>query len=256
MPFISLHDVHVELPVFTSRSVGLINTIFSYAKREKKRLEATGRFSFVVHALRGVSLNVSDGERVALIGRNGAGKTTLLRVLAGAYEPTFGTVVRNGSVTALTNITLGMDLDATGYENIRIRAIQMGLSKAAEADLRFSVEEFTELGEYLNLPVRTYSSGMLLRLAFAMSVHNSPEILLMDEMISTGDAQFLNKMQARLSKIMTEAKILVLASHQEDILRRFCTRGILLQNGEIIFDGALDECLSKYNRAPSLLQNA
>jgi len=252
MPSIRLREVDVTLPVFTSRSVGLINTIFSYAHWEKKRIESTGRFSFVIHALRNVHLDINEGERVALIGRNGAGKTTLLRVLAGAYEPMSGEINREGSVTALTNLTLGMDLDATGYDNIHIRAVQLGLREHDEALLRASVENFTELGEYLSLPVRTYSSGMLLRLAFAVSVHQSPEILLMDEMISAGDSHFMEKAQERLSKVMDAAKILVLASHQEDILRKFCNRGVLLQSGEVIFDGALDDCLAAYRASEAL----
>jgi ABC-type polysaccharide/polyol phosphate transport system ATPase subunit len=252
MPNFLLRDVNIELPVYTSRSVGLVNTIFNYAKREKQRIEAISRFSFIVHALRDINLVINEGERVALIGRNGAGKTTLLRVLAGAYEPTSGEMIRHGRVTALTNITLGMDLDATGYDNIHIRSVQLGLDKTSESAFRVSVEEFTELGAYLSLPVRTYSSGMLLRLAFAMSVHQLPEVLLMDEMISAGDAHFIEKAHARMSKVMSEAKILVLASHQEDILRKFCNRGILLRGGGVVFDGSLDACLAEYHKSEAL----
>jgi ABC-type polysaccharide/polyol phosphate transport system ATPase subunit len=123
MTFIALKDVHVELPLYTSRSVGLINTIFRYAQTERRRVESIGQFSCLVHALRGIDLEIHDGARVALVGRNGAGKTTLLRVLSGAYEPTRGLVQREGTVTALANLTLGMDMDASGYDNIRMRAI-------------------------------------------------------------------------------------------------------------------------------------
>lgn len=249
MASLVLNNVHVELPIFTSRSVGLINTIFNYARWERKQIESVSRFSFVVHALKGVTLDIRDGDRVALIGRNGAGKTTLLRVMSGAYEPTDGVIDRRGSTTALTNITLGMDMDANGYDNIRMRAIQMDLSRSDEQALQDDVVAFTELGDHLALPVRTYSSGMLLRLAFALSVSTAPEILLMDEMISAGDAKFVDKAHARLTKMMDQAKILVLASHHESILRQFCNRGLYLREGHVVFDGPLEECLSEYSRS-------
>jgi ABC-type polysaccharide/polyol phosphate transport system ATPase subunit len=247
MASLVLKNVHVELPIFTSRSVGLINTLFNYARSERKRIESVSRFSFVVHALRGVTLDIRDGDRIALVGRNGAGKTTLLRVLSGAYEPTDGSILRHGVTTALTNITLGMDMDASGYENIHMRAVQMDLSRSEELELRDDVVSFTELGEHLALPVRTYSSGMLLRLAFALSVSEAPEILLMDEMISAGDARFVEKAHARLTQMMDQAKILVLASHHESILQQFCSRGIYLREGQVVFDGPLVDCLRKYN---------
>lgn len=244
-----LENVYVDIPLFTSRSVGLINTLFNYARRERKKIEAVSRFSFVVHALRGVTLTISDGDRVALVGRNGAGKTTLLRVLSGAYEPTGGSIARLGSTTALTNITLGMDMEATGYDNIRMRAIQMGWSPSDEQTVLEDVINFTELGRHLALPVRTYSSGMLLRLAFTLSISVAPDILLMDEMISAGDATFVEKARSRLTAMMSEANILVLASHHENILQQFCNRGVYLQEGRVIFDGPIQECLDLYRRS-------
>jgi ABC-type polysaccharide/polyol phosphate transport system ATPase subunit len=247
MASLVLSNVHVEIPIFTSRSVGLINTIFSYARWERKQIESVSPFSFIVHALSGVTLDIREGDRVALIGRNGAGKTTLLRVLSGAYEPTDGTIFRSGSTTALTNITLGMDMDADGFDNIRMRAIQMNLSRSEEQAFRDDVVAFAELGEHLALPVRTYSSGMLLRLAFALSVFATPEILLMDEMISAGDVKFVKKAHARLTQLMDRAKILVLASHHENILHQFCNRGIYLREGQVVFDGHLSDCLREYN---------
>lgn len=246
MPSLDLRDAHVEIPVFSSRSRGLINSVFGYAQREQSRIESVGLRSCQVHALRGVSLRIGDGERVGLLGRNGAGKTTLLRVLSGAYEPTQGSIQVHGKVSSLTDLTLGMDMEATGYENIRLRALYLGLSRREALALEQNTVEFTELEGYLDLPVRTYSSGMMLRLAFAISTAVAPDILLMDEMVGAGDAQFLSKAKARLDSLMERASILVLASHNDQIIRDFCTRAICLKDGVVVFDGGVDECLASY----------
>jgi len=246
MPSLKLIDAHVEMPIFCSRSRGLINSLFGYAKREQNRIEAVGLRGYQVHALRGVNLQIRDGERVGLLGHNGAGKTTLLRVLSGAYEPTRGSISIVGTVSSLTDLTLGMDMEASGLENIRLRALYLGMNSSKAEWLERDVIEFTELNSYLHLPVRTYSSGMMLRLAFAISTAVSPDILLMDEMIGAGDAQFLQKAKARLDRLMRQASILVLASHNEGIIRSFCSRAICLSGGGVIFDGAVDECLEYY----------
>lgn len=248
MPSIELRDAHVDIPIFSSRSRGLINSLFRYAKREQDRIEALGLHAFQVHALRGITLHIAEGERVGLVGENGAGKTSLLRVLSGAYEPTRGSINVAGSVSSLTDLSLGMDLEASGYENIRLRALYLGLSRRELCDLIKDAEEFTELGQYLHLPVRTYSSGMMLRLAFGMSTAIAPDILLMDEMVGAGDAHFLDKARARIEGLMTRASILVLASHNNEIIRSFCTRGICISKGEILFDGDVETCLDFYRR--------
>jgi len=246
MSHILLSNVHVDFPVFSSRTRGLINTMFGYARSDNKRIEASGLHGINVHALRGVSLEFNKGDRVGLIGRNGAGKTTLLRVLSGAYEPTGGEIDVSGSISSLTDITLGMDMEADGYENIMLRSIVMGRTRR-EARARIQeIEEFTGLGEYLRLPVRVYSSGMLLRLAFAVSTAIEPEILLMDEMIGAGDAHFIEKARTRLENLMSDASILVLASHSSDILRQFCNKGAVLEQGQVVFSGELEDCLDHY----------
>lgn len=249
MPSLDLRNAHVEIPVFSSRSRGLINSVFGYARREQSRIEAVGLRSYQVHALRGVSLQIRDGERVGLVGQNGAGKTTLLRVLSGAYEPTQGAIDIAGKVSSLTDLTLGMDMEASGYENIRLRALYLGLSRREVKALEKDVEDFTELGGYLELPVRTYSSGMMLRLAFAVSTAITPDILLMDEMVGAGDAQFLHKAKARLEGLMQKASILVLASHNDQIIRSFCSRALCLRAGTIVFDGDVESCLAFYRES-------
>ncbi|MFZ4481131.1 MAG: ABC transporter ATP-binding protein [Rhodoferax sp.] len=246
MSHIALNNVHVDFPVFSSRSRGLINTLFGYARSDNKRIEASGLYGINVHALRGVTLEFNRGDRVGLIGRNGSGKTTLLRVLSGAYEPTRGQIDVSGSISSLTDITLGMDMEADGYENIILRSIVMGRTRRDAKERVAEIEAFTDLGDYLRLPVRVYSSGMLLRLAFAISTSIEPEILLMDEMIGAGDAHFIEKARTRLENLMSDASILVLASHSSDILRQFCNKGVVLEQGQVVFSGELEACLYHY----------
>ncbi|MBS0599353.1 MAG: ABC transporter ATP-binding protein [Proteobacteria bacterium] len=240
---ITLQSVSIDFPVYNSRSRGLINTIFGHSRREQNRVEAAGMGNVCVHALHDISLALKPGDRIGLIGRNGAGKTTLLRVLSGVYEPTRGLMAQEGRISSLTDIMLGMDLDASGYDNIVMRGIVMGLDRRAAIALIPEIESFTELGEYLQLPVRTYSQGMLLRLAFAVSTSITPDILLMDEMIGAGDASFVKKAQARINGLIDGVSILVLASHNESILQSFCTTGIMMKRGRIELIAPIDECL-------------
>ena len=243
---ITLQNVSIDFPVYNSRSRGLINTIFGHSRREQNRVEASGMGNVCVHALHDISLALKPGDRIGLIGRNGAGKTTLLRVLSGVYEPTRGLIAKEGRISSLTDIMLGMDLDASGYDNIVMRGIVMGLDRRAAIALIPEIESFTELGEYLQLPVRTYSQGMLLRLAFAVSTSITPNILLMDEMIGAGDASFVKKAQARINGLIDGVSILVLASHNESIMQSFCTNGILMKRGRIELIAPIDQCLSRH----------
>lgn len=250
-PHITLSGVCVDFPVFSSQSRGLINTMLRYGRRNQGRIDASGLGGLQVHALRDIDLRLSAGDRLGLIGRNGAGKTTLLRVLAGVYEPTAGVCHCVGRVSALTDLMLGMDPEADGYDFIVTRGIVMGLTRAKAQQMIPFVEAFTDLGEYLHLPVRAYSSGMLLRLAFAVATAITPDILLMDEMIGVGDAQFVDKARARLQQMMSDVQILVLASHNEHILRSFCNRGALLHEGRIVHIGSVQECLERHLSAPA-----
>ena len=247
MAHLSLSQVSVDFPVFTSQSKGLINTLMGFKGASKGRIDSQdGGRHFAVHALRDVSLSFEKGDRVGLIGRNGAGKSTLLRVLSGVYEPTSGSISSSGRISALTDLMLGMDPEASGYEFIVTRGVVMGLTSAQARGLTADVEDFSELGEYLHLPVRTYSSGMLLRLAFAVATAVSTDILLMDEMIGVGDNAFLAKAGQRLERLMNSVDILVLASHNEGILRDFCEKGVLLAGGRVVMTGALESCLEAH----------
>ena len=199
-----------------------------------------------------MSLNIEHGERVGLIGRNGAGKTTLLRVMAGIYEPPAGTVEVEGRVAPLFDIGMGMDPESSGYENILLRGLYLGLRKAEIRAKVDEIAEFTELGEFLEMPLRTYSAGMFARLAFAISTSIDPEILLLDEGIGAGDEAFLEKAKQRLDAMINRARIMVLASHSDELVRKLCNRAILMQNGEIVASGSTDEMLERYHGKASV----
>jgi len=188
----------------------------------------------VVQALGNINLELKSGDRLGLIGHNGAGKSTLLRVLAGVYEPSSGDFVRRGTVASLIDPALGIEVDATGVENIMLRGLVMGMSKRQVDDLTPAICEFSGLGEYVNMPVRTYSTGMLMRLAFSISTSIEADILLMDEWLSVGDAEFTEKAEARMKDVVAKSGILVLASHSLDLIAKECNRVIYLEHGRIV----------------------
>ncbi|WP_414709618.1 ABC transporter ATP-binding protein [Rhodopseudomonas sp.] len=200
----------------------------------------------MVQALQDVSLRLQAGDRVALVGSNGAGKTTLLRVMAGIYEPVIGTVTTKGRVSPMFDIALGIDSEISGYDNIRLRGMILGLSSDEIEERMPDIVEFTELGDYLDVPVRTYSSGMMTRLTFAVATCFAPEILLMDEWIMAGDASFLAKAQSRVQSFVSKASVLVLASHSLETCRRFCNQAIWMDQGQIKAAGPIDEIIDAY----------
>jgi lipopolysaccharide transport system ATP-binding protein len=190
----------------------------------------------VVCALDRLDFNLKDGDRVGLVGHNGSGKTTLLRVLSGIYAPTRGSLSIKGRTASLLDVSTGVDPDATGFENIYLRGIMNGFRPSRIRDKIDEIADFTELGEYLNLPVRTYSSGMMLRLTFAISTSIDADILIMDEWLSVGDADFQEKAAKRLKALVDNASILVLASHSPDLIANVCNRKIQLEHGKIVAD--------------------
>ena len=203
----------------------------------------------LVQALKSISFDLSAGDRLAIIGHNGAGKSTLLKVCSGVYEPSQGTIERRGSVASMTDFLMGMDPALSGYENIERRAVFMGLSRAEARDLVPEVEAFCELGEFLALPMRTYSTGMFIRLAFAVSTSIQPDIMIMDEMINAGDMSFMDKSKERMGRLIEQAKILVFASHDMQLLQRLCNRGIVLVKGEVVAEGTVAHCVERYQMA-------
>lgn len=208
----------------------------------------------MVRALRDISLTLHSGDRLGLIGPNGAGKSTVLRVMSGVYEPPIGTVRIEGQISSLLDVTLGIDPELNGYENIVLRSVLLGSTIAEAKAMTPAIAEFSELGEFLSLPVRTYSSGMMLRLAFAISTAKTPEIVLLDEVVGAGDAAFAKKARARTQELVENASILVLASHDTNMLRSFCNQAAVFRAGEITAIGPIDDILRDYGnevRAPA-----
>jgi ABC-2 type transport system ATP-binding protein len=199
-----------------------------------------------VHALRNVSFEAHDGDRIALVGTNGSGKSTLLRVLSDVYAPTDGTVRVIGKVSPMFDATLGMTTDATGYENIKISGRLWGLTPEQIEASMDDIISFTELGDYLGVPIRTYSTGMMLRLAFAIATVRDPEILLLDEIIGVGDAAFFDKAFNRLQGVIARSRILFVASHADGILRQLCNKAIWLHQGSLMEYGPIDDVLKAY----------
>ena len=201
-----------------------------------------------VNALRGVSLEIESGMKLGLIGHNGAGKTTLLRVLAGIYYPTRGTIETEGIVSPMFDVALGMEPDATGYENIRITGMLLGMSTHEVEALIPDIEEFTELRDYLDLPIRTYSSGMMMRLAFAVATgKKNADILLLDEAIGAGDASFHVRAQERFETFLSKTNILVVASHSDTVIRKLCDQAALIDKGKIRYFGSVETALEIYD---------
>lgn len=240
-----MEGVTVDFPIY---SVGTRSLKKRLLHRGGGNIGRDAEDRLCVRALDQVSLAFARDDRVALIGHNGAGKTTLLRVLAGAYEPTKGQVWRRGQTASLLNVSLGIDLEATGYENIFMRGLLLGLTPEQVRERTGEIEAFTELGGYLAMPVHTYSAGMRLRLAFAVCTCGSPDILLMDEWFSVGDAAFIEKVRHRLESLVERSGILVLASHNLTLLKRICTKAVLLEAGRVKASGSIEEVLEAYQR--------
>lgn len=226
---IAAQNVVVEYPIYNATSRSLKQTVLRAAAGGSIRGDDRGHV--VVRALDNASFEIFDGDRVGIVGHNGAGKTTLLRVLAGVYEPVSGLVEINGRVSALLDLSSGMDNEATGYENIFLRGILMGLTPGQVATRVDEIAQFSGLGDYLAMPMRTYSSGMLMRLAFSVSTCIEPDILLMDEWLSVGDAEFVDKAERRLDALINKASVLVLASHSEDLVHRVCNKVLRMDHG-------------------------
>jgi len=244
MAQINFIQAGVEIPIFNAKSRSLKTYLLQMATGGKLSSDESGHV--VVHALQDLNFKLTDGDRVGLIGHNGAGKSTLLRVLSGVYYPTYGRFFSEGNVASLIDVSLGIDHEATGRENIFLRGALLGLSKKEIVSKLDKIIEFSELGEFIDMPVRTYSSGMHLRLAFSVSTVIRPEILLMDEWLSVGDEAFKHKAQARLAELVQATKILVIASHSKELIMMTCNRVLWLEHGSIKMDGAPDVVCQAY----------
>ena len=251
IPSISLQDVWVEFPMYQGSSRSLKKSLIKGVLPGNLAMDEADRIN--VQALRDINLELRDGDRLAILGMNGAGKSTLLKVLSGIYAPARGTMHLAGQVTALLTASVGLDPDATGRENIIIRGMYMDIPPGEMRALVDDIAAFTELGPYIDMPVRTYSSGMMIRLCFAASTCIPAEILIMDEWLSAGDASFLAKAKQRMSGFVGGSNILILASHSMELLREWCNRAIMLDQGRIILDRDVETVIEAYQRRVGIL---
>ena len=235
--------------MYQSSSRSLKKSILASTTRGNLARDALNRIN--VKALSDLNFNIEQGDRVGLMGLNGSGKTTLLKVLAGIYRPSRGQLLASGRVSALLDINVGMNGELTGYENIILRGMYMGIHPREMRKRSDEIAEFTELGDYLSMPLRTYSSGMTVRLSFAIATCIAPEILLLDEWLSAGDAPFIAKAKKRMDEFVRLSSVLVLASHSMPLLEEWCTHGIWLEFGHVKMMGPISEVVATYNKATS-----
>jgi ABC-type polysaccharide/polyol phosphate transport system ATPase subunit len=249
------------MPSLTVENVSLLFPLYSLAQLRglaegevhDDRILVSARGKILgVKAIENVSFQLRAGDRLALVGRNGSGKTTLLQVLAGILPPDSGRVVVDGRSTNLININLGMQMEASGHRNITLRGLAAGRARAEIEARRADIARFSELGEFLDMPIETYSAGMRMRLNFAIATAFEPEILLLDEWISAGDAAFRSKATARMKEFVGRAGILVLASHSRQLLVENCNRALWIDRGKVRAEGAVTQVVDAYEAASAV----
>lgn len=242
-PFIRMQavDLHYAAHAFKERSLkALLGGLF---RREKQRPLVQD-----VHALKNITLEIRGGERVGLLGHNGAGKSTFLKTVAGLYPVSSGCIEVRGQIRSLFDLSMGFEPDATGRENILYRGLLLGLTPAFMREIEDEIVDFAGLGEFIDYPIKTYSAGMQVRLAFAISTAVGGDVLLLDEVIGAGDAVFMDRARQRIAALVDQAEILILASHDFGALNTLCTRGLVLHHGEVVFDGAIDKATVEYRK--------
>ena len=238
---IKLTNVDLDYFVYSLRSQSLRSAVFNLAVGGKM-YKAAGDVA-AVKALSQINLEINEGDRIALVGHNGSGKTTLLKVIAGIYSPTRGELSIDGDITSMIALNAGIDMEATGLRNIHKLGLMRRLSRKAIDSRIDSIAEFSGLGDFLHLPVRTYSAGMQARLMFAVATEFEADILVLDEWLSAGDAAFMQKAAERMQRMVQEAKIVVIATHDHELVTRVCNRVCELQAGRIAFLGSTQEWL-------------
>ena len=243
MSEIKLEKVNLEYQVFSEKRLKdlFFKTTHSRMINEKS-----------IHALKDIDLALTDGDKLGIIGHNGAGKSSLLKTIAEIYPITSGRLKVEGRVATLFELATGFEMEATGWENIRLRGLMLGESPQSIKVKMKGIGEFSELGEYLNIPVKYYSSGMFMRLAFSVSTAIEPEILLLDEVIAAGDAKFIKKANDRVNELMNRIKILVFVTHNISSLKQFCNKCIWLDKGKIKMIGSTEEVSNLYIQSSSL----
>jgi len=240
---VRITDVHLSYPLLGGRSNSIRGMLADRIWKRGANAIPTG-----FAALKGISFSAYENDRVALIGANGAGKTTLLRVISGIFAPDAGKVEVAGSIIPLLGHFPGVNADATGYENIKLAAYTMGFSTSEVPDLVKDVESFTGLGDFLNMPIKTYSAGMSAKLLFAIVTSFNADVFALDEFsFATGDHVFKERARERALRLMERAKTVFLASHDDAVLRSVCNKALLLQGGCLVASGTVDEVLAEYH---------
>ena len=247
MAEIILKNVVAEFPIYGTQP-SLRNALFGRVVGGVLRRQSDSGKRMAVRALDDVSLVVNHGDQLGIVGHNGAGKSTMLRIFAGIYEPNQGTISVEGRISALFSSSPALDLDDTGYENIVTCGLLLGMSRDEIERKLPEIEAFSELSDYLALPARTYSTGMLVRLGFAVATAINPEILLLDEELGTVDGRFAARAAERIESLIKRSSIVVLASQSEELIRKICNRAILLDHGRVVADGPTAEVLEIHNR--------
>lgn len=244
---VAVDGLCVDFPLYHGSARSLKKTFLS---RAQGRFGQDTASRTVVQALREISFSLTPGDRLGLVGSNGAGKSTLLRAIAGIYEPVAGRVRIEGTLNALLDTNLGMNLELSGRENIMLRGLYAGMGRGEIAALEEDVQNFADLGEFLDLPVRFYSSGMVIRLGFGLATAIKPQVLLMDEWFMAGDATFQTKAHARLENVVRGAEIMVITSHMPGVILEWCTRAIWLDQGRVRLDGSPADVMAAYLGRP------
>jgi lipopolysaccharide transport system ATP-binding protein len=232
MSHLLLDNVCVDFPIYNTTGRSLKNQLMQAATGGRMGSNEKGRV--VVRALQNICLELKEGDRLGVIGHNGAGKSTLLRVISGVYEPIEGSIHIEGKVSSMIDLSLGMDGEATGIENIFLRGALLGFNRKWLSSKVGDIVDFAGLGDFIRMPLRTYSAGMQMRLAFSISTLVQPEILLMDEWLNIGDVDFQEKVQQRFKEIVQKSSILVVATHSPELVEKVCNRTIRLERGSVI----------------------
>jgi lipopolysaccharide transport system ATP-binding protein len=244
---ILLKDVNLHYSSIAYKERSLKSLLGGMLNLKRKRPEIRD-----VHALKGISLEVQGGERVGLLGHNGAGKSTFLKMVAGLYPISQGTRIVEGTVRSLFDLSLGFEPEATGRENILYRGLLLGLSPPFMRSIEEEIVAYADIGEFIDYPIKTYSAGMQVRLAFAISTAVGGDVLLLDEVIGAGDANFMVKARQRVMDLVEKSEILILASHDLASLRSLCQRGIVLHHGHMVFDGSIGKAIDNYKQINGL----
>jgi len=252
MARIVLQNVEIHYPIYNAQHHSLRRALVNLTTGG--RIFRDERKVSVVKALENITFTLQRGDRLGLVGHNGAGKSTLLKTLGRLYEPAVGNLIVDGKVSALFDVCMGMDVERTGYHNIYYMGMLLGMSRAQIKSVIPDIENFSELGPFLDMPVRTYSAGMKVRLGFAICTCIDPTILLLDEAIGAGDKSFLERASLRAKALYDRADILVLASHSTPVIKEFCNKGLWLHQGRMVLFGDVDDVLYAYEHQPELAE--